>query len=82
MAAETSFLIGGHIDQKEFSPGKTCFSVGSSGSIPNISAPITTAFNGSQPMMQLINRAHKIIDQLENIFMEEAYLVFLPFSAQ
>lgn len=82
MATETPVLIVGYTDQKESFLGEPYFLVASSGSVLSISAPTTTAFNGSQPTVQPTNGAHRINDQLEDIFIEEAYLVFLSSDAQ
>ncbi len=82
MATKTPVLVGEHTDQKKSSPGEPYFPVPSSGSVPSISAPTTTASNGSQPTVQPTNGAHRINDQSEDAFMEETYSVFLPSSAQ
>ena len=79
-AAETPvFLVGGHTDQKESSSGEP---VASSGSVPSISAPTSTASNGSQSTVQPANGAQRSSDQSEDALMEEAYSVFLSSSAQ
>lgn len=79
---EIPILIGGYMDQKKSSPGESCFPIASSCSVSNISAPIIIASNGSQPIIQSINRAYGINDQSEDAFMEDAYSVFLSSSAQ
>lgn len=82
-ATETPVLVEGHTDQKESSLGiEPCFPVTSSGSVPSISAPTTTATNGSQPTVQPANGAHRTNDQSEDVLMEEAYSVILQSSAR
>lgn len=81
-AAGTPVLVGENMDQKKSSLGEPLFLVASSGFVSNINAPTTTAFNDSQPTVKLAHRAHKINDQLEDVFMEEAYSVFLSSNVQ
>lgn len=70
-------MVGGHIDQEEFSLGIEPFSpVAKSGLIRSNNAPTITTSNSSQFMMQPANRAHKTDNQLEDV--KEMYLVFLP----
>lgn len=61
-AAKTLVLVEENTDQKKSSLGKPSFLVASSGSVPSISVPTITAFNGSQPKVQPANEAHRIND--------------------
>lgn len=71
--AKTPVIVGGHTNQEESPLSINPFSlVTSSGLIRSNSTPATTAFNGSQPRVQLADRAYITNDQLEDV-----YLVFL-----
>lgn len=60
-----------------------CFSIASSGSVANISAPTITVSNSFEPIMQFtMNEAHKINDQLKDALIEKTYLVVLQSSIQ
>lgn len=63
LATETPALVGGHTDQKEFSPSiNPFFLVTSSGLVCSNSTPATTASNSSQLMIKPANGAHRIDD--------------------